>query len=248
MNTFFFRAAAFALSLGAMLLPKESDAQAFQKGQQSILLGHGLGTFTGIASDVLNSGGLTGHSALGPYYAKYEKGISKRFSFGINTSLMRNQWTYVPDGAKLPGGVDELLGENKVQIQRWAYSAIGRLNVHFGKHPKFDPYAGAGLGFRSANWTVDANGQEFDGVRHIPNMPIGFEFGVGARYYILPGMGVYAEFGGAKSLLQGGIIMNLSGNNQGNTGSKGNSKGNNNKGNNTNTGGSGKGGKLKTKT
>ena len=246
MNTFFLRAAAVGLiGLGVMLLPQQSNAQAFQKGQQSVLLGHGVGTFTGMASDVLNSGGLTGHSALGPYYAKYEKGISKRLSFGINTSLMRNQWSYVPDGAKLPGSVDESLGENKVQIQRWAYSAIGRFNVHFGKHPKFDPYAGAGIGFRSANWSVDANGQEFDGLRHIPNMPIAFEFGVGARYYILPNLGVYAEFGGAKSLLQGGLIMNLpSGNNNNGTGNTG--TGNSNKGN-TGGSGKGKGGKLKNK-
>jgi len=37
-------------------------------------------------------------------------------------------------------------------------------------------------------------------------MPFGFEFTLGARYFFSNNIGVYAEVGAAKSVMQGGLV------------------------------------------
>lgn len=198
-------------------------AQAFNIGQQSFSAGYGLGTLNGAVIQFLSGYGIQSQSLYGPYYAKYEKGITNHLGFGINASLMRNDWL-LNAGANVPGSVNEMLGGAQAEVQRWSYSAVARLNYHFAKNKnsKLDPYFGAGLGYRSANWSVQGN-DEFNALtRVIPNTPLAFEFTLGARYYILPNVGVYAEFGGSKSLLQGGLIMDMpSGKPKANSGSGG---------------------------
>jgi len=212
MNTHLFRtAAATFVLLAVSLQTSRSNAQAFTKGSTTVTGGYGLGSFLGSLRHDLNANTIMSQSSLGPYYLKVDKGITNHLSFGLSSSLMRNQFTVQP-GLATTGGSDAV-NATKVQLERWAYSAVGRLNYHFAKSKKFDPYFGAGIGYRSANWSVD-NPDYKDLTRVIPNTPIAFEFGIGARYYILPGLGVYGEFGGSKSLLQGGLIYTLPGHNE----------------------------------
>jgi hypothetical protein len=201
---------ATAVVIGLLLMNVNANAQAFNKGQQAFSAGYGLGTLNGAVNNVLNNYGIQSQSLYGPYYAKYEKGLTKHIGFGFNASVVRNDWT-LNTGARI-SEVSGLTSGAQAEVLRWSYSAVARLNYHFAKkaNAKLDPYFGTGIGYRSSNWKVESASSEFDGLtRYIPNTPLAFEFTLGARYYFLPNMGVYAEFGGSKSLLQGGLIMNI---------------------------------------
>ena len=216
-RTFFPRMATLMLALPLLAAYQQVSAQAFNKDIQSLAAGYGLGTLSGAVTQALGNYGIQSQSLAGPYYVKYEKGLTNHFGFGFNASLMRNQWS-LTNATRTPGTIGETFNIANAEVQRWSYSAVARINYHFARkqNAKLDPYFGTGLGYRSSNWKVETNSSDFDGLtRMIPHTPLAFEFTLGARYYILPNVGVYAEFGGSKSLLQGGLIMNLPGSGNG---------------------------------
>lgn len=254
MNRSFLCSVAVGLVLLGVGSTTRLHAQAFNQNSLSFTAGHGLDVLTGYVNNALESHGVTSQSLLGPYHFKIEKALTNNFGLSLNTSLMRNTYTMRPMN---PG--NEVVAQIGDEAERWAYSAVGRVNMHVLRGNKFDPYFGAGVGYRSATWTNAAEGPDFAGLDHtLAKSKIMFDYGVGLRYYLLPNLGVYAEYNAGQSPLQGGFIFNLPGNNSNGKHRGTVGKGNNGKGNgmtnNTGKGGggstsggaSGQSGKLKT--
>ena len=86
------------------------------------------------------------------------------------------------------------------------YSILGRFNLHFGNLDKFDPFWGVGVGYRSGTWKYESNDPYGINDLNISNpIPLGFETTIGARYYFTDNIGVYAETGIAKAVIQAGL-------------------------------------------
>jgi uncharacterized membrane protein YgcG len=234
MNRSFFAAATLLALFSVALRANQAHAQAFKKSSTSFASGLGLGNLFG------------SQSMYGPYHFKIEKGLTKYLSLGVSASLARNGYQH-----KLPvvnDALNEISDAANNESQNWAYGAVARLNLHIGKSKKFDPYVGAGLGYRSSNWNGTFDPIEFQGMNYyIPNTPIAYEFGIGARYYLLPFLGVYAELNAGKSPLQGGIIFNIPGSNKSGKGNGSGSGSGSGSGNGDNGGGGTVQGKNKGK-
>lgn len=167
----------------------------------------GLGTLSNLFNQTLGSHGVSSESLLGPYHFKMEKRVMNHLSIGLSSSVMRST-TYSPMTRSLGGDISNMTNQVSNEAKRWSYGVAARANYHIGNSRRFDPYFGAGLGYRSHNW--NGSNADYDGMNfHIANSPIAYEFGIGARYYILPGIGVYAEFGAGQSLLQTGFIIGM---------------------------------------
>jgi hypothetical protein len=115
---------------------------------------------------------------------------------------------------------DEISGGGYLAFTRWDYGYgsgdIGynfvdfgvRASYHFAKllkvsNKKFDPYAGASLGFNSSK--NDYNGAYND----IYDGGVRGGLYAGARYFWKPNMGVFGEVGFGLTVLSGGITFKL---------------------------------------
>lgn len=101
------------------------------------------------------------------------------------------------------------------------YSFLARYNYHLLVSNNWDVYAGIGVGFRANNFRVEDNDPNKDRwdfpidlsfvTKRIPNklsLPtVGGDFTFGVKYFILPGVAIYAETGIAKSILQTGLTV-----------------------------------------
>jgi opacity protein-like surface antigen len=175
----------------------QACAQAFTEGSHSFSVGHGFGTFLGGLSSNFDQFGDVKYTGTGPLYVKYEHAVNDHIGLGVNVAYAANKWAYnyENDGARYTE-----------TTERTTYSILARFNYHFGNSDKFDPYLGLGMGYRDANWDIRSDSPYGNsGVTFKSLIPFGFELTVGARYFFLENLGVYAEMGGAKSVFQGGL-------------------------------------------
>jgi len=138
------------------------------------------------------------YTGTGPLYVKYEHAVNDHIGLGVNVAYAANKWAYnyENDGARYTE-----------TTERTTYSILARFNYHFGNSDKFDPYLGLGMGYRDAKWTVQPPGTGSSGVELKSLMPFGMELTIGARYFLTPSIGLYAEVGGAKSVSQLGLSV-----------------------------------------
>lgn len=191
------------LAIAAFATPSTSNAQAFQEGSNQIAVGYGFVTVLGSISDSFDDYTDTQYKGTGPLYAKFEHALSDKVGMGLSFAYAGNEWSYKYDDVDVNGNAVQYTETSK----RTTYSILARMNFHFGNSDKFDPYAGFGLGYRSANWTYDStdpNGTS--GVELKTLMPLGMEITIGSRYYFTENIGVYAEVGAAKSVMQAGLV------------------------------------------
>lgn len=82
------------------------------------------------------------------------------------------------------------------------FKCVARLNFHFSTTETIDPYFGIGAGYKQATWKFAYTDPNYTG-ENIPGFTsFGFETTIGLRYYLMPGFGMYAELGIAKSVIQ----------------------------------------------
>ncbi len=189
----------FAATAAALtIMPMRVAAQAFPEGSQAISLGHGFITFLGGLNSNFDQFTDVKYRGMGPYYLKYEYAVTDNIAMGLNVAYATNEWSYdyESDGSTYTE-----------TTTRKTYSVLARFNYHFGRGPKFDPYLGLGMGYRNAEWTVKDSGSGTSGVELKSLMPFGFELTMGARYFFVPNLGIYAEVGGAKSVAQAGLAV-----------------------------------------
>jgi opacity protein-like surface antigen len=192
-----------------------SQAQnpVFSRGRVSFAAGYGFLSTWYLTRNISFSGDTpdgivlirdSHYKVRGPVYAKFEVGVSKHLGLGLNFAWASNTW----ESAEL-----EYLGENQIEYKqfnnRTTYSILFRVNAHFGPFKKFDPYIGAGIGFRDSwvNYHIE-NADASLGVYDLPPT-LGWELDAGLRYYFTPWLAAYAEIGFSKSLFQTGIVFSI---------------------------------------
>jgi len=167
--------------------------QSFEKGNQGINVGFGLG----------------------PGY--HSSGYS--FPFGVNGSY-EYAIVEVQMGSNLTGvvGVGGMAG---VSFSTWAHSnwtggkyhntdfiIAARGTYHFIFHDKFDPYAGITIGYHgsSQKWKGDGQDPPELSYSHGYFRP---GFIVGARYFFTNNFGVYAELGYMLNIINLGVTIKI---------------------------------------
>ena len=187
-----------ALVAGVTLATPETQAQAFTEGSNNISIGYGGVTVLGAISRNFDTYTDVNYTGLGPIYFKYERGVSENIGLGISFAYATNEWVYKY----------QILDESNTETtSRSTYSILARFNYHIGDSDKFDPYIGFGLGYRDAKWTSKSSGSTNSGVELKSVMPLGMEVTFGARYFFTENIGLYAEVGAAKSVVQGGLAL-----------------------------------------
>lgn len=196
------RALCAGLLLLSGLLPPPASAQALSEGGHVLSVGYGAGTFLGALQASFDPYTELTYRGLGPIYAKYEYGVAPNIGLGLAFAYAENEWTYRYTATDEEGNE----ARYRETAARAAYSILARANFHLGSSRRFDPYIGLGMGYRDATWRIrsEAPGGS-SGVAFKSFVPFGFEATIGARYFFLENLGVYAEVGGAKSVVQGGI-------------------------------------------
>ncbi len=142
---------------------------------------------------------------LGPLHLKYENRISSWFALGYNANYIDYTISYTTtivnsNGDKVPNNV-------KISCVNLANNA--RLNFHFlnpENNPNWDLYFGFGVGFRVGKFRIVADYEEYAPKIDLPNLSVlGLETTFGTRYFLNDNLGLYAEIGIAKSIVQGGL-------------------------------------------
>ena len=185
-----------------MINPKNSDAQSFEEEKMYISLGYGGPNLSASLFKVYES--LVGYkvTGVGPIHAKFEYAVSDKIGIGASLNFVNTnvQWDVISGSETYEQGYKYM-----------ALAANARINWHFVDNDKLDVYYGLGLGYNYSNsefYTSVPNGLE-DATFSISGIPIGFETTFGVRYLFTDNIGIYAEFGWAKSVAQGGLIFKL---------------------------------------
>jgi hypothetical protein len=175
-----------------LLIGTAGYSQVFEKGNQGINVGIGLGN---------------------GYY-----GSGYSFGFGINGSY-EYAIVDVPMGPKLTGvvGVGGLAGISwtSFSYDYWSggsyhytnYTIAARGVYHFIFMDKLDPYAGITLGYLGSSWNWHGNGSAPEYSSNSSQFRGGFF--VGARYFFTDNFGVYAELGYMLNILNMGVTFKI---------------------------------------
>ena len=171
--------------------------------RHNISIGYGWPYWVGTIFDAYDVRDNYESSSLGPLYLKYENMVSEEVGFGINLAYASSELSYTEDSYDLTNSLYQY------KIDRYTYSILARLNYYFLQDERFDGYFGLGLGYRYAKWTY-TNNDPYDDRIDFPNLfPFGFETTFGGRYLITKNIGIYAELGLAKSIMQAGVTIKL---------------------------------------
>lgn len=178
--------------------------QAFTKSYSLISAGYGISDFSieNYTFSILDDIHIT--RTTGPVFIKYEHGLTDHLGMGINFAILQSEYTYLTqyDSAGISA-------YKNVEDSYIRYSVLARLNYHFGTFSRFDPYIGMGLGYRSPLEIIitEQTGASTSLHIHSDSNIFGFEFTLGARYFISENFGLYAEFGLAKAPVQAGLVL-----------------------------------------
>jgi len=189
-------------------LSEESRGQAFDKGRVVISAGYGVPNLISIPFRIaykLVDYTDVSFSALGPVLARAEYGLSKKIGVGLSGGYSTMEVGYIYKDWDIYKG-QKIDYHAKV---KWSSPSLGaRLNFHFGKSEKTDPYFGFGGGWsgNKLSYTDDSPWED-----KYPKPGISsfyFSIGFGVRYYFTNNIGCYTEVGWDKaSLVQGGIVV-----------------------------------------
>jgi opacity protein-like surface antigen len=169
------------------------DKKYFQNNRQTISFGHGIGN---IWKSFLEKGVNIDNYTIkttGPINVQYDYEVFKNFSVGTIVSYSQIKGSYYNNGFSFS---DQLA----------IFTALARVNYHFIKHKKLDPYVGGGCGYIYSKYQNNLNTSS-------TNVPgeFGYSAQVGLNYFILNNIGLFGEFGYlGGSFVQLGLVLNLS--------------------------------------
>ena len=163
----------------------QHNEMAYGKKQSTISAGYGIGNVWKRLFNFYSpiSGSDYKVSSTGPFSLVYEYGFTHRISGGIALGY-----------SKIKAILTYQQSKNIETLSN--FSALARGNYHFLKSPKWDPYAGLGVGSFKFNYTskdASGNGNAGTGVK-VPGV-LGFSGQIGAKYYVSKSFGAYAEVG-----------------------------------------------------
>jgi hypothetical protein len=179
---------AIVLLVAAVALPSVASAQDNAWHQKDLVLSGGVG---------FGMYGLYGTSSLPPIFVAFETGVAEKITLGgiVAYSGSTNDFVY---------------GSYK-----YTYIVISaRGAYHFLEHnPKFDAYAGAGLGYSivsaSATWKDAQDQALFGNIYSASASYFFFDVFLGGRYYFSPKFAVLGEVGYGVGFLRVGLSYKL---------------------------------------
>ncbi len=179
---------AILLLVAAVASPGTANAQDNAWHQKDMVISGGFG---------LGLEGVYGTSSVPPIFVAFETGVADKITLGGLVSY---------------SGSSEDFGYGK-----WKYSYIiieARGAYHFLEHnPKFDVYAGVGLGYNivsaSVTWNDPTYQNLFGGQYSASASYMIFDVFGGARYYFTPKFAVLGEVGYGVGFLRLGVSYKL---------------------------------------
>jgi opacity protein-like surface antigen len=199
MNQILFRFRAFLLFIAILFFIDESlkaqevNEKYFHNNKQTISFGHGIGNiWKSFLEKGVNIENYTIKST-GPINLQYDYEVFKNFSLGAIVSYSQIRGSYNNSG---------FVFSDQLTI----FTALARVNYHFTKDKKLDPYVGGGCGYIYSKYQNNLNTSS-------TNVPgeFGYSAQVGLNYFILNNTGLFGEFGYlGGSFVQLGFVLNLS--------------------------------------
>ena len=173
-----------------------SNAQTFPQGSKSISVGYGAGSLTNFILKSVADNLNYKPSSFGPLFLKGEYAVADNFTVGMNINFTRVNATFNVDSVQYTGS-----------IKYRSTSVILRANYTIPiASDKGGVYFGAGIGYRGIHfgYNDDSPYTPVGGGLTIP-IPFTVEGTVGIKYYFTENIGVYAETGITRSIIQAGI-------------------------------------------
>ena len=198
MNQFLFRFRVFLLFfvtvfyLGDSLNAQNFEEKYYPNHRQTIAFGHGIGN---IWKSFLEKGVSIENykiKSTGPINLQYDQEVFKNFSVGAIVSYSQIKGSYNNSG---------FVFSDQLTI----FTALARVNYHFIKHKKLDPYLGGGIGYVYSKYQNNLNTKN-------TNVPgeLGYSAQVGINYFMFKKFGLFGEAGYVGgSFFQLGVVANL---------------------------------------
>lgn len=181
-----------------------SKAQFFERDLNFVSVGYGLGLGYGRLLNAYQ--GYDGYkfSGFGPVAVSYERAVTDNFGVGI-------QFGYSSYGGTW--NQSSYLGSSYQYKYRWStLSVMARGAYHFNvRNRNFDPYAGAGIGYRKYGYKYTSSDPAFNSSTNNISLgiPLAYQVFVGARYMFNDNVGAYIEAGYGLSVLNAGITLSF---------------------------------------
>lgn len=186
-------------SPNSMNKSQKTTMYTVDQGNMIVSIGYGAPNWSKLLFSSTGTYKILNGSGVGPIHGKFEYMVSDRFGVGLSVNHVGMSMNY---------DVDD--GFGTVYNYKLSYNSTAfniRFNWHFFNQDGFDMYAGAGVGYKVSKYawdTTDPNGGNLD---YGSLVPIAMEVSVGMRYFFTENIGIYAEFGLTKSLIQGGATF-----------------------------------------
>lgn len=208
---------------------KSDDTEgAFKKGNIVITAGYGFpnlykNIYKGLISTVNSINSIYYQEnysysvkGMGPAFFKADYGLSKLIGLGVvagyfNTSITQTRSYQVSEYNSSTSTYQYVNYEDVTKYEMSSFSVGARINFHFGRGEKLDPYAGVGVGYSLNQYKQTQTTNNPNAILERPysgtGIPTYFAITVGMRYYFTPNIGIYGEVGFDKwSLVQGGLV------------------------------------------
>jgi len=171
---------------------QEKIEKNFRSHDQTLSIGHGIGNiWKSFLEKGVNIDNYTIKST-GPINVQYDYVVFKNFSVGAIVSYSQIKGSYNNSG---------FVFSDQLTI----FTALARVNYHFIKHKKLDPYLGSGIGYVYSKYQNNLNTKS-------TNVPgeFGYSAQLGINYFILKNFGLFGEAGYmGGSFFQIGVVANL---------------------------------------
>ncbi|MFM2225179.1 MAG: hypothetical protein RJA07_1381 [Bacteroidota bacterium] len=181
-------------------------AKGFEEGKSYISLNYGKNDFA--LEHFLHHRDIVNPTKylIGPVYLKYEKAVKKRWGIGFNSAYDFSTVDFyhiinTPSGQAVT---------NYDHVKYKSFSLLVRMNYHLLSNKRFDPYIGAGLGYRWRTWSFTST--DVNEKLRLPRkiyLPLGFDLTMGFRYFVVQKIAIECEVGIAKSPFQFGITYRI---------------------------------------
>jgi opacity protein-like surface antigen len=181
-----------------------SQAQGFEQGKTFVSAGVGAPYLIGSLFKAFESEDGYKTTIVYPIYLKGEIALSENIGFGINLAYAGVDVNYSHTNYSSSSALTSTYKDN---VNFKTFSVLARVNYHFIKENKLDPYIGVGLGYRWAHWQYSSTDPSYDFGSSKLYFPMGMDMTVGCRYMFSDMIGAYAEMGIAKSPFQFGATF-----------------------------------------
>ncbi len=186
-----------------------SSGSSLEQGTLIFSAGYGVGNLSkAFFNAVVDAANIDGFSikTTGPFFIKGEYAVTDNIGLGLNIATITNKSSQFDFNYTDPNTGDDVTA--RLSLKRPNTSIMARANFYFVNEESFQMYGGFGLGLRLGGIKITGQSKDIDQFNQsfsLPLNPFGFEATLGARYFFIPNLGIYAEVGAAKGLLQFGV-------------------------------------------